>query len=171
MPYGTLKLNTLIFDNGSGTDVSVAMNNVATKASPTFTGTITSNAVLNQAAAFNMSNLFTQPVTTVTPSSNTITLDASTGNYWYANNGSATISTWNFTNLPATNKHYLAFIRMKYANTNSVGWTVQVSGSSKTVYDIGDLPAVVSGKSQFFTLQTEDAGNTWRMSWSKLFDA
>ena len=66
MAYGKLKSDTLVYDN-SGSDVEVAVSGLATKASPTFTGTV-------NAAALTLSGDLTVNGTTSTVSSTTITV-------------------------------------------------------------------------------------------------
>ena len=66
MAYGKIKADTLVYDN-SGSDVELALSNVAPKASPTFTGTV-------NAAALTLSGDLTVNGTTSTVSSTTITV-------------------------------------------------------------------------------------------------
>ena len=66
MSYGKLKADTLVYDN-SGSDVELALSDVAPKASPTFTGTV-------NAAALTLSGDLTVNGTTSTVSSTTITV-------------------------------------------------------------------------------------------------
>ena len=66
MAYGKLKADTLVYDN-SGSDVELALSDVAPKASPTFTGTV-------NAAALTLSGDLTVNGTTSTVSSTTITV-------------------------------------------------------------------------------------------------
>jgi hypothetical protein len=64
MAYGKIKADTLVYDN-SGSDVELALSDVAPKASPTFTGTV-------NAAALTLSGNLTVNGTTSTVSSTTI---------------------------------------------------------------------------------------------------
>ena len=66
MAYGKIKADTLVYDN-SGSDVELALSDVAPKASPTFTGTV-------NAAALTLSGDLTVNGTTSTVSSTTITV-------------------------------------------------------------------------------------------------
>ena len=67
MAYGKLKADTLVYDN-SGSDVEVAVSGLATKASPTFTGTV-------NAAALTLSGDLTVNGTTTTVNSTTLSVD------------------------------------------------------------------------------------------------
>ena len=67
MAYGKIKADTLVYDN-SGSDVELALSNVAPKASPTFTGTV-------NAAALTLSGDLTVNGTTTTVNSTTLTVD------------------------------------------------------------------------------------------------
>ena len=67
MAYGKIKADTLVYDN-SGSDVELALSDVAPKASPTFTGTV-------NAAALTLSGDLTVGGTTTTVNSTTLTVD------------------------------------------------------------------------------------------------
>ncbi len=67
MAYGKIKADTLVYDN-SGSDVELALSDVAPKASPTFTGTV-------NAAALTLSGDLTVNGTTTTVNSTTLTVD------------------------------------------------------------------------------------------------
>ena len=67
MAYGKIKADTLVYDN-SGSDVELALSDVAPKASPTFTGTV-------NAAALTLSGDLTVNGTTSTVNSTTLTVD------------------------------------------------------------------------------------------------
>ena len=67
MAYGKIKADTLVYDN-SGSDVELALSNVAPKASPTFTGTV-------NAAALTLSGDLTVNGTTTTVNSTTLSVD------------------------------------------------------------------------------------------------
>ena len=67
MAYGKIKADTLVYDN-SGSDVELALSDVAPKASPTFTGTV-------NAAALTLSGDLTVNGTTTTVNSTTLSVD------------------------------------------------------------------------------------------------
>ena len=67
MAYGKIKADTLVYDN-SGSDVELAVSDVAPKASPTFTGTV-------NAAALTLSGDLTVNGTTTTVNSTTLSVD------------------------------------------------------------------------------------------------
>ena len=67
MAYGKINADTLVYDN-CGSDVELALSDVAPKASPTFTGTV-------NAAALTLSGDLTVGGTTTTVNSTTLTVD------------------------------------------------------------------------------------------------
>jgi len=168
MPYGTVKCDNLIYDESG--DVTLAVSNINTKNNPTFTGTVTSSAVLNQSAQWNQNGGYHQtlPAALTRDGSNYVDIDCDDGSFFTGPQG-GTVTRWNFTNVPATGKAVIVTTKW-YNDGSSVTWNVNVGGTNKTVYWAGGgAPTLASGKWYLLSFQTDDGGEKWRISISKSF--
>tara|TARA_E500000331_G_scaffold207834_1_gene199344 strand:- start:4818 stop:5345 length:528 start_codon:yes stop_codon:yes gene_type:complete len=173
MPYGTVKCDNLIYDESG--DVTLAVNNINTKNNPTFTGTVTSSAVLNQSAQWNQNGGYHQtlPAALTRDGSNQVLIDCALGSFFTGPQGGV-VSQWRFTNVPATGKAVIATTKWYY-DGSSIAWNVYVNDGagnyqSKTVYWAGgSAPTLASSKYYFVSFQTDDGGEKWRISITKAF--
>jgi len=172
MPYGTVKCDNLIYDESG--DVTLAVNNINTKASPNFTGTVTSTATLNQTGQWNQNGGYHQTIPTALTrdGSNHVYVDCSLGSYFNFTEG-GTVSQWRFTNVPATGKAAIITMKWNY-DTSAITWNSYVNDgagtyNSKTLYWAGgSAPTLGSGR-YFLSWQTDDGGEKWRLSITKSF--
>lgn len=170
MAYGSVKCDSVIYDDSG--DTTLAMNNVATKASPTFTGTITSTAVLNQAAEIDVNGQYNQTIPTGLATTGAVTVDTSLGNYFTLGAMTGNITGFTFTNLPASGKAYSFTIELTPSSTpHTVTWTPTVGGATKNWYWSGDAPTLEASKPILVNVVTDDGGEKFRAIATKAYSA
>ena len=172
MPYGTVKCDNLIYDESG--DLTLAVNNINTKNNPTFTGTVTSSAVLNQSAQWNQNGGYHQTIPTALErdGNNYVYVDCNLGSYFNFTQGGQ-VNQWRFTNVPATGK--ATIITMKwYYDGGTINWNSYVNDgagnyNSKTLYWAGGGAPTLGSARYFLSWQTDDGGEKWRLSITKAF--
>tara|TARA_B100000902_G_scaffold216985_1_gene206251 strand:+ start:749 stop:1282 length:534 start_codon:yes stop_codon:yes gene_type:complete len=175
-PYGSVKCDSVIYDDSG--DQTLALNNVATKASPSFSGTITSTAALNQTGAFtqvgefDINGQYNQTIPTGLATTGAVTVDASLGNYFTLGAMTGNITGFTFTNLPASGKAYTFTIELTPSSTpHTVTWTPTVGGATKNWYWSGTAPTLEASKPILVNVVTDDGGEKFRAISSKAFTA
>jgi len=118
----------------------------APKASPTFTGTVTT-------AAIAIDGQYIQQEETLTVSSNATTVDCSTGNYFTVQ--AAGNITFTFGTPPADTKSYAMVIEVDH-NSGTLTWPASVKWNSDTA------PTLTTGKTHQFYFHTNNGGTRWR---------
>ena len=155
MAYGTVKCDNVIFDDSG--DQTIAMNNVAVKASPTFTGTITSNTVLNQTGEIDINGFYNQTIPAALATTGAVTVDTSLGNYFTLGAMTGNITGFTFTNVPAAGKCYSLTIEITASSTpHTITWGSAIKWPTDTA------PALEANKVLLVSLVTDDGGTKWR---------
>ena len=129
---------------GASTYQTIAL--AATKASPTFTGTVTTANVATDGQ-------YIQQEETLTVSSNATTVDCSTGNYFTVQ--AAGNITFTFGTPPADTKSYAMVIEVDH-NSGTLTWPASVKWNADTA------PALTTGKTHQFYFHTNNGGTRWR---------
>tara|TARA_R100000654_G_scaffold1710_1_gene6309 strand:+ start:4294 stop:4809 length:516 start_codon:yes stop_codon:yes gene_type:complete len=169
-PYGSVKVNTIVFDDSG--DQSLALTNVAPKNSPSFSGTITSTATINQTGEFDINGQYNQTIPTGLATTGAVTVDASLGNYFTLGPMTGNITGFTFTNLPASGKAYSFTIELTPSATpHTVTWTPTVGGATKNWYWSGSAPTLEANKPILVNVVTDDGGEKFRAIASKGFTA
>ena len=174
MAYGSVKCDNLVFDDSG--DQTLAVNNVAVKASPTFSGTstfsgtITSTATLNQAGELDINGQYNQTVPTALGTTGAIAINASLGNYFTIPTMTGAITGFTFTNLPASGKAYSFTLEIATSSTpHTITWTPTVGGATKNWYWPGDAPTLEATKTILVSVVTDDGGATFRAIATKAY--
>lgn len=169
-PYGSVKVNTIVFDDSG--DQSLSLTNIAPKASPNFSGTITSTAAINQTGEFDINGQYNQTIPTGLATTGAVTVDASLGNYFTLGPMTGNITGFTFTNLPASGKAYSFTIELTPSSTpHTVTWTPTVGGATKSWYWSGSAPTLEASKPILVNVVTDDGGEKFRVLASKGFTA
>ena len=129
---------------GASTYQTIAL--AATKASPTFTGTVTTANVATDGQ-------YIQQEETLTVSSNATTVNCSTGNYFTVQ--AAGNITFTFGPPPADTKSYAMVIEVDH-NSGTLTWPASVNWNADTA------PALTTGKTHQFYFHTNNGGTRWR---------
>jgi len=162
----------LIYDESG--DITLAVSNINTKASPSFTGTVTSTATLNHTGQWNQNGGYHQtlPTNITRDGSNYANCDCALGSFFIFAQGGQ-VNQWRFTNVPATGKSTI--ITMKwYYDGSTITWNAYVDDgagnySSQTLYWAGGSAPTLSTGHYFLSWQTDNGGGNWRLSITKSF--
>tara|TARA_R100000781_G_scaffold95001_1_gene59284 strand:+ start:206 stop:718 length:513 start_codon:yes stop_codon:yes gene_type:complete len=161
MAYGTVKCDNVIYDDSG--DQTLALNNIATKASPSFTGTITSTAALNQTGAFtqvgefDINGFYNQTIPAALATTGAVTVDTSLGNYFTLGAMTGNITGFTFSNVPAAGKCYSLTIEITASSTpHTITWGSAIKWPTDTA------PALEANKVLLVSLVTDDGGTKWR---------
>jgi len=173
MAYGSIKIDKVVTDNGSGADIELTLPNTTPttgqvlKSSSTATtlewandsapSNVTNFAIGTGAAAatntdFDLSGTFAQNIVTVAQSA-TPTLDLSTGNYFTLTQN-ANVTSWTFSNPPASRCY--GFL-LELANvTYTTAWPASVKWPADTA------PTLSASKTHLIGFITDNGGTTYR---------
>jgi len=176
MAYGSIKIDKVVTDNGSGADIELTLPNTTPttgqvlKSSSTATtlewandsapSNVTNFAIGTGAAAatntdFDLAGTFAQNIVTVAQSA-TPTLDLSTGNYFTLTQN-ANVTSWTFSNPPSSRCY--GFL-LELANVSyTTAWTL-ASGTVKWPADTA--PTLSASKTHLIGFITDDGGTTYR---------
>ena len=139
----TAELN---YTDGVTSNIQTQLNAKAAKASPTFTGTVTT-------ASVSTDGQYIQQEETLTVSSNATTVNCSTGNYFTVT-ASGNI-TFTFGTVPADTKSYAMVIEVNH-DSGTLTWPAAVKWPADTA------PTLTTGKTHQFYFHTNDNGSRWR---------
>jgi hypothetical protein len=162
MAYGTVKCDNVIYDDSGDQTLSVA--NIATKASPSFTGAV------GVAGEFDITGQYNQTVPTALATTGALTVDTSLGNYFTIPTMTGNITGFTFTNLPASGKAYSFTLEIATSGTpHTITWTPTVGGATKNWYWPGDAPTLEATKTFLVSVVTDDGGATFRAIATKAY--